>query len=327
MSTQVTVPVAPQPPSRPAGNAVSHLRWGICGLLFFATTINYMDRQVISLLKPVLEKDLGWSEANYGWIVFAFQAAYGAMMPLAGRIIDALGTRLGYLIAVACWSAAAAAHALAGSAMQFGIARFALGIGESPNFPAALKTVATWFPVRQRALATGLFNSGANVGAIVAPLAVPWMAVHYGWRSAFIVTGGAGFVWIIVWWIFYREPWQHARLSASERSIIDEGRDMSAFPLWSSASLTPTYSRPARRGLISSASSSPTPSGGSTFSGFPAFSIALTGSISLRLVSRSSSSIRRPRSVPLEVAGSLPRCSGAAGISTARARQPCSSAP
>jgi MFS transporter, ACS family, hexuronate transporter len=220
-------PVAVKAPT-PAARVTSHLRWGICGLLFFATTINYIDRQVIGLLKPVLEKDLGWSESDYGWIVFAFQAAYAAMMPLAGRVIDALGTRLGYLIAVSVWSAAAAAHALAGSAVQFGIARFGLGLGESANFPAAIKTVTSWFPVRERALATGLFNSGANVGAIIAPLAVPWLAAHYGWRSAFILTGSAGFIWIALWWIFYREPGQHPHLSAAERKIIDEGRDLAA---------------------------------------------------------------------------------------------------
>jgi MFS transporter, ACS family, aldohexuronate transporter len=226
VSTQVRIPLA-----RPAAPAVSHLRWGICGLLFFATTLNYVDRQVIGLLKPVLEKDLSWSEADYGWIVFAFQAAYAVMMPLAGRVIDVLGTRLGYLIAVALWSAAAAAHALAGSAVQFGIARFGLGLSESANFPAALKTVATWFPVRERALATGLFNSGSNVGAIIAPLAVPWLAVHYGWRSAFVLTGAAGVIWMVVWWIFYREPWEHPYLSASERAIIDQDRDVSAPPV------------------------------------------------------------------------------------------------
>jgi MFS transporter, ACS family, hexuronate transporter len=206
----------------------AHLRWGICGLLFFATTINYIDRQVIGLLKPVLEKDLGWREADYGWIVFAFQAAYAAMMPLAGRFIDALGTRLGYLIAVALWSVAAMGHAIAGSAVQFGIARFALGLGESANFPAALKCVANWFPVRERALATGIFNSGTNIGAIIAPLTVPWLAIHIGWQSAFIITGAAGFLWIILWWLVYREPWEHPRLSASERALIAEDRDIRA---------------------------------------------------------------------------------------------------
>jgi MFS transporter, ACS family, hexuronate transporter len=184
----------------------ARFRWAICGLLFFATTVNYIDRQVIGLLKPVLEKDLGWSEAGYSWIVFAFQAAYAAMMPVAGRFIDKLGTRLGYLLAVAVWSVAAMCHALAGNAVQFGIARFALGLGESANFPAALKVVAGWFPLRERTLATGLFNSGANVGAIVAPLCVPWLAIHWGWRSAFLITGAAGVLWIVAWWAFYREP-------------------------------------------------------------------------------------------------------------------------
>jgi ACS family hexuronate transporter-like MFS transporter len=185
---------------------LARFRWAICGLLFFATTVNYIDRQVIGLLKPVLEKDLGWSEADYSWIVFAFQAAYAAMMPLAGRFIDKVGTRLGYLSAVAIWSIAAMCHALAGSAFQFGIARFALGLGESANFPAALKVVASWFPLRERTLATGLFNSGANIGAIIAPLCVPWLAIHWGWRSAFLITGAAGVLWIAAWWSFYREP-------------------------------------------------------------------------------------------------------------------------
>jgi ACS family hexuronate transporter-like MFS transporter len=214
--------------SGPAIIPATRVRWGICGLLFFATTINYIDRQVIGLLKPVLEKDLGWNEADYGWIVFAFQAAYAAMMPVAGRVIDILGTRVGYFIAVVLWSVAAAAHALAGNAVQFGIARFALGLGESANFPAALKTVANWFPVRERALATGLFNSGANVGAIIAPLAVPWLALHYGWRSAFIVTGCTGLLWMALWWTFYSEPWESSRISPGERAVINEGRDLSA---------------------------------------------------------------------------------------------------
>lgn len=204
--------------------ASSSIRWGICALLFFATTINYIDRQVIGLLKPVLEKDLGWKEADYGWIVFAFQMAYGAVMPLTGRLIDRLGTRLGYLLAVGLWSVAAMCHAFAASAVQFAGARFALGIGESANFPAALKTVANWFPIRERALATGIFNSGANIGATVAPLAVPWLAIHYGWRSAFVITGGAGFVWMLLWWILYREPRDHPWISEAELALIEEGR-------------------------------------------------------------------------------------------------------
>ena len=211
--------------TRPATTLLRHLRWYICGLLFFATTINYIDRQVLGLLKPVLEKELGWREADYGWIVFAFQLAYALMMPFAGRLIDKLGTRLGYLLAVVVWSVAAMAHALAGTAVQFGFARFALGFGESANFPAAIKTVADWFPQRERALATGIFNSGANIGAVVAPLVVPYLALHYGWRSAFIFTGAVGFVWVILWLSFYYQPKDHPRLSPQELSLIQAGAE------------------------------------------------------------------------------------------------------
>ena len=172
-----------------AGRTLPHLRWYICGLLFFATTVNYIDRQVLGLLKPVLEKDLGWNEVDFGWIVFAFQLSYALMMPFAGRVMDWLGTRIGYLLAVIVWSIAAMGHALARNALDFGIARFALGFGESANFPAAIKTIADWFPRNERALATGIFNSGTNVGAIVAPLAVPYLAVHFGWRSSFLMPG------------------------------------------------------------------------------------------------------------------------------------------
>jgi ACS family hexuronate transporter-like MFS transporter len=182
------------------------LRWCVCGLLFFATTINYVDRQVLGLLKPALEKEFGWREADYAWIVSAFQLAYALTMPFAGRLIDWAGTRLGYAVAVTLWSAAAMGHALARSAAGFGIARFALGLSESANFPAAIRTVADWFPQRERALATGIFNSGANIGAILAPLAVPYLALHYGWRSAFIVTGAAGLLWVLLWWGFMRGP-------------------------------------------------------------------------------------------------------------------------
>jgi MFS transporter, ACS family, aldohexuronate transporter len=217
--------VLPKTPTRTPSATVANLRWYICGLLFFATTVNYIDRQVLGLLKPVLEKELGWTEASYGWIVFAFQLAYALMMPLAGRLIDYLGTRLGYLIAVILWSIAAAAHALASSAFGFGVARFALGFSESANFPAAIKTVATWFPQRERALATGIFNSGSNIGALLAPLAVPYLAVHYGWRSAFIATGAMGILWIVVWLWLYREPGEHPLLSAKEYDLIRSGDD------------------------------------------------------------------------------------------------------
>ncbi|HVW11111.1 MAG TPA: MFS transporter [Bryobacteraceae bacterium] len=196
------------------------MRWFICGLLFFASTINYIDRQVLGLLKPVIERDLGWNEADYGWIVSAFQVAYGLMMPIAGRVIDKLGVKLGYTLAVIVWSVAAVGHALAGNAFQFSAARFSLGIGESANFPAAIKAVAHWFPKRERALATGIFNSGTNIGALVAAWMVPVLATRWGWRSAFIVTGSLGFLWIILWVLFFNEPERHKLLSPAERELI-----------------------------------------------------------------------------------------------------------
>jgi ACS family hexuronate transporter-like MFS transporter len=204
---------------------VSIVRWIICGLLFLATTINYIDRQVLGILKPVLEVELGWTEAQYGLIVLAFQTAYAIMLPLTGRLMDGLGTRLGYLLAVVVWSLAAMGHALARTATQFSVARFALGVGEAANFPAAIKTVADWFPPKERALATGIFNSGSNVGAIVAPLVVPWIAVNWGWREAFIITGALGFIWVVLWWFLYREPHEHPMLSERERAYITSGRE------------------------------------------------------------------------------------------------------
>ncbi len=194
-----------------------NLRWYICGLLFFATTINYIDRQVLGLLKPTLEHDLGWNEANYGWIVFAFQTAYAAMMPIAGRLIDWIGTRLGYGLAVFVWSLAAMGHSLAGSATQFGIARFLLGFGEAANFPAAIRTTADTFPQKERALATGIFNSGSNIGALVAPVMVPFLALHYGWRSAFLATGALGLLWILLWFLIMPKP--PARTTAQAPAI------------------------------------------------------------------------------------------------------------
>ena len=202
-----------------------NLRWYICGLLFFATTVNYVDRQVLGILKPTLEREFGWHESDYGWLVFAFQLAYAIMMPLAGRIIDWLGTRVGYALAVGVWSLASMSHSLASSTLQFAMARFALGIGEAANFPAAIKTIADWFPKRERALATGIFNSGSNVGAIVAPLMVPVVAAHFGWRSAFLATGGLDVVWLAFWLWLYRQPRQHPRLSAGELAVIESGRE------------------------------------------------------------------------------------------------------
>jgi ACS family hexuronate transporter-like MFS transporter len=211
----------------------TNLRWSICGLLFFATTVNYVDRQVLGILKPTLEKDLHWNESDYGWVVFTFQLAYALMMPLAGRAMDWLGTRVGYAIAVAVWSAASMLHALASTPFQFAMARFALGLGEASNFPAALKTVADWFPRRERSFATGIFNSGSNIGAIVAPLAVPIVAVHFGWRASFLFTGSLDVVWLIAWLSFYRKPSEHKLLTRQERALIEsdsEGESKAQVP-------------------------------------------------------------------------------------------------
>jgi ACS family hexuronate transporter-like MFS transporter len=195
-------------------------RWVICALLFFATTINYMDRQVIGLLKPTLETSLGWNEIDYGHIVFAFSAAYALGYLVAGRVMDRIGVRLGFSLAVAVWSLAAAAHGLARSVFGFGSARAALGLAEGGNFPAAIKTIRQWFPKRERALATGIFNAGSNVGAVVTPLIVPWITVHWGWPAAFYVTGGLGFLWLLLWIPSYARPEQHARVSPAELAYI-----------------------------------------------------------------------------------------------------------
>jgi ACS family hexuronate transporter-like MFS transporter len=203
-------------PTTPARLKIRHLRWYICGLLFLACTINYIDRQTVAVLKPYLQDQLHWSESDYGWIVFAFQAAYAIMMMVSGKLIDRLGTRLGYALAMTWWSLAAMAHALARSAFSFGVARFFLGAGEAGNFPAAIKAVAEWFPLRERALATGIFNAGTNVGAVLAPPMVVWLTLRWGWQEAFIFTGALGFLWLIFWVLMYRLPAQHARLAAAE---------------------------------------------------------------------------------------------------------------
>ena len=182
----------------------SSYRWVICSLLFLATTINYMDRQILGILADVLQRDIGWTEAQYGFIVTAFQGAYAVGLLTFGAVLDRIGTRLGYTIAIAVWSVAAAAHGAAQSAFGFGAARLVLGFGEAGNFPAAVKAVSEWFNRRERALAIGLFNSGSNVGAIVTPAVVPWIALHYGWRTAFFLTGGVGGLWIVLWLVAYR---------------------------------------------------------------------------------------------------------------------------
>jgi len=203
-------------PASPIGRR----RWLICALLFFATSVNYMDRQVIGLLKPTLQLQFGWTEVGYSNIVLAFQFAYGAGLLFIGKLIDRLGTRKGFSFAVFVWSIAAMAHAAAGSIFQFAMARFSLGLGEAGSFPASVKAVAEWFPKRERALATGLFNCGSNIGAIVTPLIVPWITYRFGWRMAFMVTGALGFIWIVCWLAVYHRPEEDKLVSATELAYI-----------------------------------------------------------------------------------------------------------
>ena len=246
-----TVSSAPVPSAR-AGS----FRWVICGLLFFATTINYIDRQVVALLAPTLSAELHWSDVDYSYIIFNFTLAYAIGLLVVGRLIDWLGTKTGYAVAIVVWSLAAMAHAvahhytgphlpgvalnertgfalvtLAGSVAGFSLARFALGLGEAGNFPASIKAVAEWFPRKERALATGIFNSGTNVGALVAPLAVPWITIVWGWAWAFIATGALGFLWLGAWLVMYRSPREHPRLSPAELAYIESDPIESVTPV------------------------------------------------------------------------------------------------
>ncbi len=199
---------------------MGNYRWTICSLVFFATTINYLDRAVISLLKPELEVLFNWTETDYSNIVIAFQLCYAIGMVGVGRLIDKLGTKIGYAVSIFAWSIAAVGHALVKTTMGFYIARAFLGVTEAGNFPAAIKTIAEWFPKKERALATGIFNSGSNVGAIIAPLSGPFIAEFWGWQWAFIITGLLGFVWLIFWFIIYEVPAKKARLSKTEFDFI-----------------------------------------------------------------------------------------------------------
>ena len=200
-------------------------RWTICALVFFATTVNYLDRAVISLLKPYLETEFRWNAGDYANIEIAFKLAYSFGMLGAGRIIDKLGTKIGYALSTFLWSLAAIGHALVSSTLGFSVARAFLGVTEAGNFPAAIKTTAEWFPQRERALATGIFNSGSNVGAIIAPLTVPLIAETIGWKWAFVITGALGFVWLLLWFKFYEVPARQVRLSAAEFEYIHSDAD------------------------------------------------------------------------------------------------------
>lgn len=197
-------------------------RWEVVALLFFATTVNYIDRQVVGILKPFIAKDLGWSEADYGFIITAFQVAYAIGLIVTGRFLDKLGTRMGYLWAVLVWSFAAMAHAAASGVSSFMTARFFLGLGESANFPAAVKSVSEWFPKKERAFAIGLFNSGSTVGAILAPIIVSGVTVAFHWRLAFLITGALGFIWVIFWMIFYQHPSKQKMLTKNEYEYIHQ---------------------------------------------------------------------------------------------------------
>jgi ACS family hexuronate transporter-like MFS transporter len=206
--------------SHPHPSTVGRYRWVICALLFFATTISYIDRQVFGILAPEMKKIFGWTDTNYTDIVFWFEVAYAIGQLLAGRLLDRIGTFLGFAVAMFFWSGASMLHAAMGSIAGFSLARFFLGLGESGNFPASIKVVAEWFPKKERALATGVFNAGSNVGAIVAPLAVPAIYVNWGWQWAFIATGAIGLVWLVFWLRAFRQPEQHPRLSPGELAYI-----------------------------------------------------------------------------------------------------------
>jgi len=206
---------------------MTNYRWRIVALMFFATTINYLDRQVIGLLKPTLEAEFHWTETDYSRIVMAFQAAYAFSLLAFGAIIDRIGTKLGYTISIIVWSIAAMLHAVAKSTAGFALMRALLGLGEAGNFPVAIKATAEWFPKKERALATGIFNSGANIGAVVAPIMVPWILGVYGWEMAFILTGAVGFIWLIFWIIYYEIPARQKRINKAEFDYIHSDNEES----------------------------------------------------------------------------------------------------
>ena len=211
-----------------APSRIGKFRWVICALLFFACVINYLDRQVLGLLKPDLMKIFGWTEKDYGLIAICFQSSYALGQVAFGPIMNAFGTKATYTFSIVFWSLAAMGHALARTVFGWGVARFALGLGEAGNFPAAIKTVTEWFPQKERSVATGIFNSGSNVGSIFAPLVVPWLFLSFGWQSAFIALGASGFIWLVFWLVFYNAPEKSRRLSAAELAHIRSGSDETA---------------------------------------------------------------------------------------------------
>jgi MFS transporter, ACS family, hexuronate transporter len=218
---------------------MKNYRWIIVSLLFFGTTINYLDRQIIGLLKPILEKEFQWSETDFAHIVMAFSAAYAFGLLFMGWFIDKVGTKIGYATSVVVWSVAGMMHAVAKTVFGFGFARLWLGLGEAGNYPAAMKAVAEWFPKKERGLATGIFNAGTSVGVIVALLVAPWILSNYGWQEVFWITGAVGFVWLAFWWWLYEIPSKQKRLTQDELTYISEGQEAHA-----SATSTTTVSWP-----------------------------------------------------------------------------------
>ena len=218
VSTGKPVQVAVSAPSR-----IGRYRWVICALLFFACVINYMDRQILGLLKPDLMKLLGWTEKDYGIIAICFQASYAVGQTAFGPLMNRFGTKATYAFSITFWSLAAMAHALMRSVFGFGVARVALGLGEAGNFPAAIKTVTEWFPPKERSVATGIFNAGSNVGSIFAPLVVPWLFLSFGWQTAFVVLGACGFVWLGFWLVLFDPPEKSGRVSPTELAHINTG--------------------------------------------------------------------------------------------------------
>ena len=212
-------------PSNSAVGIIGKYRWFICILLFLATTVNYVDRQILALIKPILDDQLKWNNEQYGNVQAAFQGAYAVGLLGFGWFVDRFGTKIGYAVSIAAWSVAAIAHGLVGSVQGFFNARVALGLGEGGNFPSAIKATALWFPKRERALATSIFNSGTNVGAIIAPAVVPVIATKWGWQAAFVAAGIAGFLWLFLWIPFYNTPARTKALGTEERAYIESDRD------------------------------------------------------------------------------------------------------
>src|SRR5271154_6329787 len=219
-STDAAAAIPAESAPAPVSSSAGYFRWVICALLLFGTTKNYMDRNVLGVLNKTLQHDLGWSEIDYSNLVVAFQAAYAVGMVVVGRLIDKLGTRLGYALAMVFWSLASMSTALGHSLTSFAVSRAALGFGEAAIFPASIKAVAEWFPKKERALATGIFNAGTSIGAMLTPVVVPWINARWGWRGSFVAIGALGFVWLVFWWLLYYKPEEHPRVSKGELAYI-----------------------------------------------------------------------------------------------------------